>query len=105
MSEDIKDDFDATDGRIESASLKIHLLEYEMGQLKKLIKIDESRLDILRQIWLEKEGCICVLHGIKCEHKDEDLKWRQSPDYDIRMTGCSLCGKPDCWEAECLKMK
>ena len=71
MSKDLKGDFDATDERIEAARLKIHFLESEIEQLRKLIKIDESRLDILRGMWLDKEGCICVLHGNKCEHKED----------------------------------
>ena len=69
MSEEIRTDFNDTDERIEAAKLKIHFLEFEIENLRKLIKIDESRIDILRGMWLDKEGCVCVLHGIKCEHK------------------------------------
>ena len=71
ISEEIRTDFDATDERIEAARLKIHFLEFEIEQLRKLIKIDESRLDILRGMWLDKEVCICVLHGNKCKHKED----------------------------------
>lgn len=39
----------------------------------------------------------------KADRRNPELrKWRESIDYDLRLTGCSLCGDPDCWEAACV---
>ena len=39
----------------------------------------------------------------KADRRNPELrKFRESVEFDIRMTGCSLCGDADCWEAECM---
>tara|TARA_R110000751_G_scaffold48207_6_gene107586 strand:+ start:2116 stop:2292 length:177 start_codon:yes stop_codon:yes gene_type:complete len=38
----------------------------------------------------------------KADRRNPELrKWRESIDFDIRITGCSLCGDADCWDLFC----
>ena len=54
--------------------------------------MDMTQDEFVKQEWREK-----------ADRRNPELrKWRESIDYDLRTSGCSLCGDADCWEAECM---